>query len=120
MADPVDLLAMRQAIRDSAKVEVQLSGNNDCSPLLIVLAKARAEAADALAGLATVEAENSKEIRNLQNRVNRFASMIAWLSEVVADGFEADQRLELLSEQDREEIETLVAGDLVPEDIEGM
>src|ERR1700722_16950144 len=116
MTDPLDILAMRRAVQESAEVEVQLSNKRDCGPLLAVLARARTDAAIAIAKLADVDPEQPKEIRKLPNDVRRFRDLVAWLAKITADGFDADALLAEMDAEDHEELISMIAGDHVRDD----
>jgi hypothetical protein len=106
--DPVVSLALERAALISADIEEQLTARNEhgMRPLVAVLAKARREAADALAALVDVDAKRVDEVQRLQHRVWRFADLVRWLQELTADGL--DRRYEV-SDAERDELERLVA-----------
>lgn len=108
MNDPVSRLALSRVALISADIEEQLTARAEhgMRPLIAVLAKARAEAADALAALVDVDAENAPEVRRLQNEVRRFADLVRWLKEIVAAGL--DDRFEV-EDAERDELERLIA-----------
>ncbi len=106
--DPIVALALDRAALISADIEEQLTARKEhgMRPLIAVLAKARREAADALAALVDVDARRSDEVQRLQNRIWRFADLVRWLKEIVNEGL--DQRYEV-ADTDRDELERLVA-----------
>jgi len=106
--DPILSLALERAALVSADIEEQLTarGKDGMRPLIAVLAKARREAADAMAALADVDARRIDEVQRLQHRIWRFADLVRWLKEIVADGL--DQRYEV-ADAERDELERLVA-----------
>jgi hypothetical protein len=106
--DPVVSLALERAALISADIEEQLTARKEhgMRPLIAVLAKARAEAADALTRLVDVDAKQVDEVRRLQHQVWRFADLVRWLKEIVNDGL--DQRYEV-ADAERDELERLVA-----------
>lgn len=106
-------MAMQKAIAVSAEIEVQLEAERGCNPLVTVLQRARADAAEALWCLAAVDSENAKEIRALQNRVVRFTDLVGWLTAIVQEGFEADS---VLSAEDREDFAEALAGGRVDQE----
>jgi hypothetical protein len=75
-------------------------------PLIAVLAKARREAAEALAALVDADPENACDLRRLQNEVRRFADLVRWLKEIVSTGL--DEGYEV-ADAERAELEELVA-----------
>jgi hypothetical protein len=79
---------------------------NQTSPVGALIALAKKEAALALAGLIDVDPEDHKEIRRLQNVVQRFLDMTHWVREALAD---ARNALSTLSRQDRTEMERLLS-----------
>jgi hypothetical protein len=106
--DPVVSLALERAALISADIEEQLTARKEhgMRPLIAVLAKARREAADALAALIDVDAKRVDEVQRLQHRVWRFADLVRWLKEIVNEGL--DQRYEV-ADAERDELERLVA-----------
>jgi hypothetical protein len=106
--DPVVSLALERAALISADIEEQLTARKEhgMRPLIAVLAKARAEAADALTRLVDVDARQVDEVRRLQHQVWRFADLVRWLKEIVNEGL--DQRYEV-ADAERDELERLVA-----------
>lgn len=105
--DPVQRLAIEQAMKLSADVEVQLTTSRS-EPLLVILHNARQQAAQAIVNLVDVDPEDHKAIRALQNEVVRFHEMIEWLQQIYAKGFDAEQQLTAAQQQ---EIEGLVLSD---------
>ena len=108
MPDPITRLALSRVALISADIEEQLTARTEhgMRPLIAVLAKAKGQAADALAALIDVDAENAPEVRRLQNEVRRFADLVRWLKEIVAAGL--DDRFEV-EDAERDELEQLVA-----------
>lgn len=104
--DPIFRLALQRAVQDSADVEAQLSIVSGCRPVVAILLKARAEAAEAGVALSTADAEDPKLIRTLQNLIIRFDDLVRWLREIVQSGFDADQEI---SSDDREELTNLLS-----------
>ena len=106
--DPIASLALDHAALISADIEEQLTARKEhgMRPLIAVLAKARHEAADAIAGLVDVDADVAGDVRKLQNEVRRFADLVRWLKEIVNEGL--DQRYEV-ADAERDELERLVA-----------
>jgi hypothetical protein len=90
--DAVYMAGLAKAVKLSAQVEVELTGAKS-EPLLMVVARGQERAIDALAGLATVDAEDPKAIRALQNEVVRFGNMIEWVRDMLHSGKEADKQL---------------------------
>ena len=80
-------------------------------PLIAVLAKAKAQAADAIAALVDTPPSDAAAIARLQNEVRRFADLVRFLREIVNEGL--DQRYEV-ADAERDELERLVAP---PDDI---
>jgi hypothetical protein len=106
--DPVTALALERAALVSADIEEQLTARqkDGMRPLIAVLAKAKAQAADAIAALVDTPAHDSAAIARLQNEVRRFADLVRFLREIVNDGL--DQRYEV-EDSLREELERLIA-----------
>jgi hypothetical protein len=108
MTDPVIRLALDRAALISADIEEQLTARREhgMRPLIAVLAKARREAADAIALLVEADPAKPEEVGKLQNEVRRFADLVRWLKEIVNEGL--DLRYEV-SDAERDELERLVA-----------
>jgi hypothetical protein len=106
--DPIASLALERAALISADIEEQLTARNEhgMRPLIAVLAKARREAADAIAALVDTAPSDAAAIARLQNEVKRFADLVRWLQEIVNEGI--DQRYEV-ADSERDELERLVA-----------
>jgi hypothetical protein len=106
--DPVATLALERAALVSADIEEQLTARakDGMRPLVAVLAKAKAQAADAIAALVDTPPSNAAAITRLQNEVKRFADLVRWLKEIVNEGL--DQRYEV-ADAERDELEILVA-----------
>lgn len=92
MIHPARLVVMQHLVRVSATIEVQLL--NKASPLVVALQMARDEAAEAAIQLLSVNPEDAKEIRKLQNLVVRFTDLVRWLQAANAKGFEADREMQ--------------------------
>ncbi|HEV2956685.1 MAG TPA: hypothetical protein VGX95_11250 [Xanthobacteraceae bacterium] len=109
--DPITSLALERAALISADIEEQLTARSKdgMRPLIAVLAKARHEAADAIAALVDTPPSDAAAIARLQNEVRRFADLVRFLREIVNDGL--DQRYEV-ADAERDELERLIA----PED----
>jgi len=108
MIDPVSRLALARVALISADIEEQLTARAEhgMRPLIAVLAKAKGEAAEALAALVDADADNASDLRRLQNEVRRFADLVRWLKEIVAAGL--DDRFDV-DDAERDELERLVA-----------
>jgi hypothetical protein len=106
--DPISSLALERAALISADIEEQLTARKEhgMRPLIAVLAKARREAADAIAALVDTAPSDAAAIARLQNEVKRFADLVRWLREIVNEGI--DQRYEV-ADSERDELERLVA-----------
>lgn len=70
-------------------------------PVLLILVRARAEAAEAIATLCTADPNDTKLIIALQNDAQRYRDLLRWLSAIIADGKDAVQTI---SEEDREDL----------------
>jgi hypothetical protein len=106
--DPVASLALERAALLSADIEEQLTARakDGMRPLIAVLAKARCEAAEAIAALIDTPPADAAAIARLQNEVRRFADLVRFLREIVMDGL--DERYEVV-DAERDELERLVA-----------
>ena len=108
--DPVMALALDRAALISADIEEQLTARKEhgMRPLIAVLAKARREAADALAALIDTPPADTVAVARLQGEVKRFADLVRWLKDIVNEGLDA--RYEV-ADAERDELERLVAPD---------
>jgi hypothetical protein len=106
--DPIGSLALERAALISADIEEQLTARrrDGMRPLIAVLAKARREAAEAIAALIDTAPSDAAAIVRLQNEVRRFADLVRFLREIVNEGL--DQRYEV-ADAERDELERLVA-----------
>ena len=106
--DPVASLALERAALLSADIEEQLTARSKdgMRPLIAVLAKARRDAALAIAALVDTPPSDAAAIARLQNEVRRFADLVRFLREIVVDGL--DERYEV-ADAERDELERLVA-----------
>src|ERR1043166_3018566 len=106
--DPVTALALERAALISADIEEQLTARakDGMRPLVAVLAKARREAADAIAALVDTPASDAAAIARLQNEGKGFAALERFLREIVNEGL--DERPEF-PDADRDELERLIA-----------
>ena len=92
----------------SADIEFALrSAPSNTSALLALLAKAQHYAAAAITHLATVDAEDPKAIRVIQNQLKCYDLIVVWLGELVKEGFEAGDYLDHLN---RDDLEAAVLG----------
>ena len=60
----------------------------------VMIGRAEQEYAEALEGLRTVDAENAKAIRDLQNQAWRAESFKGWLAEIIISGKQALETLD--------------------------
>jgi hypothetical protein len=106
--DPVASLALERAALLSADIEEQLTARakDGTRPLIVVLAKARREAALAIAALVDTPPSDAAAIARLQNEIKRFADLVRFLREIVMDGL--DEGYEV-ADAERDELERLVA-----------
>jgi hypothetical protein len=115
MADPAQRIAWQRAVELSADIEIAMRKDiANAGPLLGILAKARDAAAEAIAALVTVDAEEPKEIRRLQNEAQRFTDMVRWLTEMLAAGVDADEGI---GDEERTELIDLLAESIEDADI---
>jgi hypothetical protein len=106
--DPISSLALERAALISADIEEQLTARekDGTRPLIAVLAKAKAQAADAIAALVDTPPSDAAAIARLQNEVKRFADLVRFLREIVNDGL--DQKY-AVADAERDELERLIA-----------
>lgn len=99
MTDPLSILAMQRIVAQSAEIEVQLAVKRGCRPVVTALLMARDKAAAALGDLATVDPEDAKAVRELQNQITIFTDLVSFFAKILSDGFDLDQDI---TNQDRE------------------
>lgn len=99
--DALVRLAEVRIVKASADLEVQLSRRDDSSPTLHILRELRARAAESLAALVSVDPEDPKAIRDLQNEVKRYDEWLVWMKELIAEGKSVDDKMQ---EEEREEL----------------
>lgn len=99
--DPLSRLAMHRAAAAAVDVEAQLSIKEGCRPIVLMLQRAKMDAATALAALTDANPEDPMLIRKLQNDVRRYEDIYRWLGDVVSVGREAESQI---SDEDRDEM----------------
>jgi hypothetical protein len=106
--DPITSLALERAALISADIEEQLTARerDGMRPLIAVLAKAKAQAAEAIAALVDQAPSDAAAIARLQTEVKRFADLVRFLREIVNEGL--DQRYQV-ADAARDELERLIA-----------
>lgn len=104
--DPLVRLAQQRIVKMSAELEVQLSSVPGGGPSVEVLRRLRERAAESLAALVIVDAEDPKAIRLLQNEVKRYDEWIAWLREIISEGITYDKQF---TDDERNEIIDMLA-----------
>jgi hypothetical protein len=100
MTDPLNRAALTRMVALSAEIQVQLEQTQGGAPVLALLAKARNHAANALVAMAEVDPEEPKLIRALQNELNCFALIVQWMKEIVAEGLDAGDTLDVTERED--------------------
>jgi leucyl aminopeptidase (aminopeptidase T) len=104
MSRALDLAALNRAANLSATVAVQLDANASASPLTALLAKAQRHAAEALVAMADVDPEKPADIRALQTDLRCFERILDWLKEIVAEGADAGDVLDMMNREDIAEV----------------
>jgi hypothetical protein len=106
--DPVTALALNRAALISADIEEQLTARerDGMRPLIAVLAKAKAQAAEAIAALIDTAPSDAAAIARWQNEVRRFADLVRFLREIVNDGLDGRYQV---ADAERDELERLIA-----------
>jgi hypothetical protein len=106
--DPVSALALERAALISADIEEQLTARerDGMRPLIAVLAKAKAQAAEAIAALIDTPPSDALAIGRLQNEVRRFSDLVRFLREIVNDGLDGRYQV---ADTERDELERLIA-----------
>jgi hypothetical protein len=94
VSDAAQLLAMQHVVAASAQIEAQIKILDGGFPILIMLHKARAEAADALRLIASSDLETPiTDIRHWQNEFARFQDLVRWLADLLEEGVRYDQEI---------------------------
>ena len=99
--DQINRLAKMRIITASRELDAQLSKKRGCSPVLEILRRLRARAAESLEALAFINAYDSEKIKLLQNEVKRYDEWVEWLRDIVSEGLEYDQQI---TDSEREEL----------------
>lgn len=103
--DAIERLALERAVILSAELDVQFEKNAHIRPMVMILAKARDDAALAMRGLVYVDPNDADKVREFQHEVRRYDDLVQWTHQIIIDGKEADRRL---AEKDRQELDELV------------
>lgn len=98
--DAVTTAALQRAIFLSADIEMQLASKAGGQPVVAILHRAREAAAAAIVALAETDPEQPSAIRTLQNDVRCFDRIVGWLREIVADGFQASDQVDLATREE--------------------
>ena len=104
MKDPTEESALKHAVSLSADIELQLRDVQGSPPLLALLNRANRASAAAIVRLADVNPEDPAAIRSLQNDIRAFDLIVAWLREIVRDGFEAGDFLDMQRREDMADV----------------
>jgi|SRR5260370_31925744 len=97
---------------DADSILDQLDNIREWQPVVTILMRLKGEAVQALGGIANVDAENTKEIRRLQNKMIMYGEFLAVAKEVFDEGIEARMKL---AAEDRQELRDLFVN---PDDAE--
>lgn len=109
--DPRERAAMQHALTLSADIEVQLTQVAGGAPLVALLRKATRASAAGLLELATVAPNDAMKIATLQTDIRAYDRIIEWMRELVADGFDAEDALEMFERDDLVDAIGLSEGD---------
>lgn len=101
MHDPIVRLAHLRIIKLSHDLDRQLANRRDCAPVLEILHRLQARAAESLASLAICDTEDPKAIRLLQNEVKRYDEWVGWLRDIINEGVVLEKEI---SDAEREEL----------------
>jgi ribosomal protein L10 len=104
--DPVLLIAKQRIIKLSAELEAQLSDTAGGAPAVEIWHRLQVKAAESLAALAFVDADEPKLIRALQNEVKKYDEWTAELRGLIQEGIAYDQEQR---DADREELRDVIA-----------
>ncbi len=99
--DPLYRLSMLRIIKASQDLEKQLSTVAGGGPSVEILRRLRDKAAESLAALVIVDAEDPRSIRELQNEVKRYDEWVGWLREIISEGIMYDKKF---TEDERNEM----------------
>lgn len=110
---------MQHVVAASAQIEAQIKILDGGFPILIMLHKARGEAADALRLIASSDLETPiTDIRHWQNEFGRFQDLVRWLSDLLEEGVRYDQEI---TADERDELWSMLSqspeGERVAKDI---
>ena len=97
-------LANKKLIRDSAEIEAEITSKGP-GYLTTLYVRCRDDAAEALAALAYVDADDPKHVRTLQNELLIFDRICEKLRSVVADGIMLDGQE---AEDARQEVQDII------------
>lgn len=87
-------LAELQLLTAALEVERQIGDTKSVGPVLAMLAFARDDAVVSLAALVHVDAEKPDLVRKLQNDVNRYTDLLAWILKLNQEGWEVQREIE--------------------------
>lgn len=92
--EPLVNLAEQAMLEAFLDVERQIDQTKNTGPVMAALAIARDEAVLSLAALVLVDPEDAKQVRRLQNDVNRYTGLLGWILEVNKKGWEIERKIE--------------------------
>src|ERR1043166_8694230 len=106
--DPISALALARAALISADVEEQLTARerDGMRPLIAVLAKAKAQAAEAIAARIDTAPAAAAAVARWQHEGRRFAGLVRFLREILNDGLDGPYQV---ADAERAELERLIA-----------
>lgn len=87
------MAAAHKLVELSLNTEVQLRHSDDWTPVMAILSRAEDEAAAALVALTTASVDRPDVIREFQNKVWRFDSLVRWLREIMVEGEDAKRTI---------------------------
>lgn len=101
--DPLVELGIGQLrkISIAADIDFQFFERAGFRPVVAILEKAKAEAAEAVAGLCVVDVNKPEDIRKLQNITARYDELVRWIKELISEGAEAERET---TDKEREEL----------------
>lgn len=77
-------------------------------PLFYAMVLARRDAVEALKGLVKVDPVNVENVRKLQNEVQRFIDLVAFVTEIFREG---DEAAKVLDEAEKDELRDVIAAE---------
>jgi hypothetical protein len=91
--DQINRIAMLRTIEAAKELDNQLGNRKGCGPVLEIMRRLRARAAESLEALAFVNAYDVEKVKVLQNEVKKYDEFVEWLRDISAEGLSYDQQI---------------------------